>query len=236
MDLAAIRKKANSSKETDRNRPAFQAGSAEPRHTRQVQGAPAEKEKDLRERAPISVPLDPEDPFTALFASPLDLDLATEESYLQAVSGHVEKDETEGRKFLTFVLDKEEYALDITFIREIIKPREVTDIPRVPGFILGIVSLRGIIIPVFDLKQRLKLGKVEISEVSRIIVCQVQDRIVGLLVDHISQVVQLSRQTIEPPPAVLTGIDREMVEGVGRHQGRMMILLQLPSVINTELV
>ncbi len=234
MDLAAIRKKAKSAQKDE--------GAATPPKTstdapRPVQGTPPHGEMRAEHAAVARAGESPEDdPLAALFAAPLEMELATEESYMQAVSGRLEKDESGLRKFLTFVLDKEEYALDIAFIREIIKPREITDIPRVPGFILGIISLRGIIIPVFDLKQRLKLGKVEISDVSRIIVSQVEDRIVGLLVDNISQVVQLSTRTIEPPPAVLTGIDRELVEGVGRHQDRMMILLQLPSVIDAELI
>jgi purine-binding chemotaxis protein CheW len=234
MDLAAIRKKANADKKSDQT-PARSQSDVRPQFS--MQGAPLKSEnfEDLPPLIPI-LDIPEEDPLSALFAAPLDMDLATEETYFQALSGKEEKDEVEGRKFLTFVLDEEEYALDITFIREIIKTREITDIPRVPDFILGIISLRGIIVPVFDLKQRLQLGRVNVSEASRIIVCNFEDRIIGLLVDHISQVVQLPKHTVEPPPSVLTGIDREMVEGVGRYQGRMMILLNLPCVMNAELV
>ena len=140
------------------------------------------------------------------------------------------------RQLLTFFLADEEYALDIEVIREIIKPREVTDLPRVPDFILGIISLRGIIIPIFDLKRRLKLGVHELTSASRVIVCQHADKVIGLLVDSITQVTRVPEENIEPPPAILFGLDRDLVEGVGRFQGKMMILLHLPCVADAELV
>lgn len=160
--------------------------------------------------------------------------LGDEEGYHQGFLGR-EEEEEELRQWLTFTLGREEYALEITSIREIIKLREITDIPRVPEFLLGIISLRGTIIPVFDLKNRLKLGKAEFGQDSRIIVCQAGDRAAGLLVDAIAQVISLPEQAIEPPPAVLSGLDRDLVAGVGRHQGRMMVLLQLHNVLNAEL-
>jgi purine-binding chemotaxis protein CheW len=175
------------------------------------------------------------DPLEALFRFRPEMELATEESYLQGLTEQDSQDD-DLRQWLTFTLGSEEYALDIGQIREIIKPREITDLPRVPDFILGIISLRGVIIPVFDLKKRLKLGKVEITPASRIIVCQYGEKSAGLVVDSLTQVVRLSSQVIEPPPAVLSGLDRDMVEGVGRDQGRMMILLDLANVLNAELI
>jgi purine-binding chemotaxis protein CheW len=142
----------------------------------------------------------------------------------------------EFRQMLAFSLGSEEYALDIQEIREIIKPREITDIPRVPEFILGIISLRGIVIPVFDLKRRFNLGTSLLSPSSRIIVCQRGDRMAGLLVDSIAQVVRIPHTSIEPPPPVLSGLERELLEGVGRYQGRMIILLNMSCVLNTDLI
>ncbi|OHB33131.1 MAG: hypothetical protein A2X84_01050 [Desulfuromonadaceae bacterium GWC2_58_13] len=140
------------------------------------------------------------------------------------------------RQWLTFSLGAEEYAIDIESVNEIIKPRDVTDIPRVPGFVLGIISLRGIIVPIYDLARRLEFGEINVDSQSRIIVCQVEDKMVGLLVDGITQVVRIKENKIEPPPAVLTGLDREFVSGVGRFQGRMLILLQLKNVLNPEII
>ncbi|MRR37702.1 purine-binding chemotaxis protein CheW, partial [bacterium] len=170
----------------------------------------------------------------ALFSWSAETAIGDEEGYRQGLLGR-EEEEEELRQWLTFTLGREEYALEITSIREIIKLREITDIPRVPEFLLGIISLRGMIIPVFDLKNRLKLGRSEFGPDSRIIVCQADDRAAGLLVDAIAQVISLPEQAIEPPPAVLSGLDRDLVAGVGRHQGRMMVLLQLHNVLNAEL-
>jgi len=139
------------------------------------------------------------------------------------------------QQYLAFHLDREEYGLDIRAISEIIKVKEFTDVPRVPDFVLGIISLRGVIVPVYDLAMRLRLGQSTLTADSRIIVCQAEDLIVGLLVDDITQVATLSDQKIEPPPAVLTGLDRDCMTGVGRFQGRMIILLNVKNVLNVEM-
>ena len=140
--------------------------------------------------------------------------------------------EQASRQYLAFNLGDEEYALDIKQISEIIKVREFTDIPRAPGFILGIISLRGVVVPVFDLRLRLNLGVSELMPTTRIVVCQNEDVSVGLLVDSINQVVNLIDDEVEPPPGVLSGLDREMVSGLGRYQGRMIILLNIENVLD----
>jgi purine-binding chemotaxis protein CheW len=160
---------------------------------------------------------------------------ATEEAYQTALASQDLQEDAGFSQFLAFQLGPEEYALDITRISEIIKPREYTDIPRVPDFILGLISLRGVVVPVFDLRRRFKLGETRIDAASRVVVCKEDDVTVGLLVDSIKQVIRLAADRIEPPPAVLTGIDRNLVSGVGRFQGRMIILLNLASVLDAEL-
>ena len=190
-----------------------------------------------QEFIPVSEPDSVEvDPLEALFSFRVDGGLATEESYLKALMGDEEVADSDQHQWLTFSLGEEEYALDIEAVSEIIKPREVTDIPRVPNFIRGIISLRGIIVPVFDLRGRLKLGVVASGGTTRIIVCQHDGKMAGFLVDSINQVVNIPQSQIEPPPTVLSGLDRDFVEGVGRVDGRMLILLHLSNVINAELV
>lgn len=236
MDLAEIRKKAKT-----RPKSGGQASIAEtkssPRAVVSIQGAPAEQGSP-----PPVMPLSAiqplpghEDPLEALFNFRPDVALASEESYLQTLRGQDEQKAEVLCEWLTFRLGSEEYALDIAGVSEIIKLREITDIPRVPEFILGIISLRGIIVPIFDLKKRLKLGVGELTPASRIIVCQWGERSAGLLVDSISQVVRIPAGGVESPPAVLSGVDRELLNGVGRIQGRMLILLDLANVLNAEL-
>jgi purine-binding chemotaxis protein CheW len=170
-----------------------------------------------------------------LFAAVDDFSLATDESYAGTLDNQADSQAQSYRQYLAFHLGDEEYALDIIRISEIIKIREFTDVPRTPDFVLGIISLRGVVVPVFDLRQRLNLGASEMMPTTRIVVCQQDDVTVGLLVDSINQVVNLTDDDVEPPPGVLSGLDREMVAGIGRYQGRMIILLNLQSALNIEL-
>ena len=170
-----------------------------------------------------------------LFGANYALDLASEEGDV-AVNGDGNSAlETAAIQCLAFHLGAEEYALNIVAISEIIKVKEFTDVPRAPGFVLGIISLRGVVVPVFDLAERLNLGKAELTANSRIVVCQSGEIMVGLLVDSINQVIKLTDDSIEPPPAVLSGLDRDFMTGVGRHQGRMIILLDVENVLNIEM-
>jgi purine-binding chemotaxis protein CheW len=176
----------------------------------------------------------PGDGLDRLFAATEEFVMATDESYADILDEKVDAQAQSSCQYLAFHLCDEEYALDIRRISEIIKVREFTDIPRTPDFILGIISLRGVVVPVFDLRCRLNLDKSEITSASRIVVCQLDDVTVGLLVDSINQVVNIADAEIEPPPGVLAGLDREMVSGIGRYQGRMIILLNLHSALNVE--
>lgn len=164
-----------------------------------------------------------------LFAEIADLDNEGE----GGVAGADRQDQVK-RRYLAFRLDREEYALPIEAVKEIIKPREITEIPRVPAFLLGIISLRGTIIPIIDLRARLKLGNASTSEESRIVVCQNNDQQAGFLVDCITQVVAIGDDAIEPPPLVLSGIDRAFVDGIGRGQDSMLILMNLPGVLTLD--
>ena len=167
-----------------------------------------------------------------LFAATEEFALATGALSDDVIESPADAREQASRQYLAFHLGDEEYALDIKQISEIIKVREFTDIPRAPGFILGIISLRGVVVPVFDLRCRLNLGVSELLPTTRIVVCQHEDVSVGLLVDSINQVFNLIDDEVEPPPGVLSGLDREMVSGLGRYQGRMIILLNIESVLN----
>lgn len=235
MDIAEIRKKAKGQKEAV--------------HVPVKAAAPAPipdqlSASDSGDVAPVAAVLPSETAGQTSLRSGLDrlflgsdaAGQAGDDLYRATVEADIEKSSISLCQYLAFQLGPEEYALDIAKISEIIKLREFTDIPRVPGFIVGLISLRGVVVPVFDLRRRFKLGEALISAASRIIVCREGDIVAGLLVDSINQVINLSAERIEPPPSVLSGIDRNMVDGVGRYQGRMIILLDLLSVVDAEMV
>lgn len=240
MDIAEIRKKAKA------NSVGLDKGSATITATASMQPVAQDLEVPLPVMvdalsAGVAMALGAASPATAatngqsaldrLFASSEGVQFASEEVYQTALASQGVQEESELTQFLAFQLGAEEYALDIEQISEIIKPREYTDIPRVPDYILGLVSLRGVVVPIFDLRQRFRLGAVEVSSAARVIVCREGEISAGLLVDKINQVVKIAADRIEPPPAVIAGIDRSLIAGVGRYQGRMIILLNLASVL-----
>jgi purine-binding chemotaxis protein CheW len=138
-------------------------------------------------------------------------------------------------EFLCFKVSDEVYGIDIMDIKELIKPREVTEVPRAPSFVSGVISLRGVIIPIIDMLDRLGLARETDTGRERVIVVKQGESFCGLLVDEIIQVVRVVRNDIEAAPTVLEGIDRDFVTGIGRAAGRMIILLNLGNIINIHL-
>jgi purine-binding chemotaxis protein CheW len=136
----------------------------------------------------------------------------------------------------TFFLSQEEYGVDVRLVQEIIRVGEITQVPRAPGFIKGVINLRGRIIPVVDLKRKLGLGEVEeAARQSRIVVVKVRERLVGLLVDGASQVLKVPVAAIEPPPEEVVEIDANFIRGVAKLERRLIILMDLPKVLAVEL-
>ncbi|SHI72058.1 purine-binding chemotaxis protein CheW [Malonomonas rubra DSM 5091] len=159
-----------------------------------------------------------------------DLNFASEEDYIQGISGGDKGQEVETVQWLTFLLGKEEYALNLDVVMELIKPRAYTELPDVPDYVRGILSLRGEVVPVIDLCRRLKLGCSSEGGYQRIVVCEGKEQSIGLLVDRITQVVRIPKEAIEQAPLVVNEGDN-YVSGVGRYQGRMLILLNPDEVL-----
>ena len=166
-----------------------------------------------------------------------DLPLATEDTYRRSLDERSQ--ETPARRFLTFLLAGEEYALDILRISEIIKVRPVTEVPRAPAFVTGIISVRGTIVPVVDLRLRLHLPAPDPGPAARILIVKRNDEPCGLVVDEVVHVVRLHAEDIEPPPPVVGGQSSEFIGGIGRPPsimmpgfgGRMLIILNVDAVV-----
>lgn len=138
-------------------------------------------------------------------------------------------------EFLTVRIADEIYGIDIMRIKEIIKPRQVTEVPRSPVFLPGVISLRGVIIPVIDMLSRLGFNSDADLINQRIVVIRVGDGFAGLLVDDVIQVLRIDSERIEHAPAVLEGIDREFISGIGRNDNRMIIILNLDNIADINL-
>ncbi len=138
-------------------------------------------------------------------------------------------------KYLRFRVADEDYGVSLLEIREIIKPRPVTEVPGMSAFVLGVISLRGTIVPVLDLRLRLGLAIGEPCGRERIVIARKGEGMCGLLVDEVFQVLGLSGSEVGKAPPVLEGIDREFVRGIGRHGERMLIILDLEKVMDVSL-
>jgi purine-binding chemotaxis protein CheW len=162
--------------------------------------------------------------------------LATEETYLRALD---RKDERPQRPVLTFVVSAETYGVELRSIREIIKLVEITEVPRAPRFVLGVTSVRGVIIPVIDLRLRLRLDATPPTRAARILVVAHDGDPFGLLVDAVRGVVKFTESDIEPPPSTLAADDSKLLAGICRYgegrRERMVILLQLGAVVAFEI-
>jgi purine-binding chemotaxis protein CheW len=135
-------------------------------------------------------------------------------------------------EFLAFYLAGEVYAVPLTKIREILSPPPITEVPRAPAEVLGVCSVRGLLVTVLDLRRRLMVDVTQTTRRSRILLSEADDgEIVGLLVDGVDQVIRLAEEEVELASAALGGEVSEHVLGIGRPPGMEIILLDLSSVV-----
>jgi purine-binding chemotaxis protein CheW len=133
---------------------------------------------------------------------------------------------------VSFKLHKEEYAIEITKAKEIILLEGITKVPQMPDFIEGIINLRGEVIPVLDLRKRLQLHCTEMGEHTRIVVVRMGTRIMGLIVDSVSQVMKIPKSEIKEPPETIAGLAGDYLIGVGKVNERLILLLDIDKVIS----
>jgi len=134
-------------------------------------------------------------------------------------------------ELLGFMLSDEQYALDILEIKEIVRLHAITPVPRSPDWLKGIVTLRGVIVLIFDLRTRLGLAQAEHGPDTRIVVVYRGEEFAGLIVDSITQVMRLPVDAIEPPPQTIGQVEAEYLRGVARFRDQLVILLNLDRVV-----
>jgi purine-binding chemotaxis protein CheW len=143
-------------------------------------------------------------------------------------------DDSKILQLVTFRLDNEEFGVDILKVQEINKMIDITRIPNAPPFVEGVINLRGKIIPIVDLRKRLGFEGRPFDKSTRIIVVELDGVVLGFIVDSVSEVLRISDATVEPPPPLVSGIESEYIEGVGKLDGRLLILLELKKVFTSS--
>ena len=143
-----------------------------------------------------------------------------------------------GGEFLTFRLGGEEYGIDILKVQEIRSYEQPTRIANAPSFIKGVVNLRGVIVPIVDLRLKLGCETAEYSALTVVIVLNVKGRVVGAVVDSVSDVLELSKDAIKPAPEMSSAVDAGFITGIGSvKQGdvdRMLILMDIEGLMASQ--
>lgn len=135
-------------------------------------------------------------------------------------------------QLVTFRIGEEEFGVDILAVQEIIRLMQMTMVPRAPVFIEGVINLRGKVIPVVNMRTRFNKPPVDHDDNTRIVVMELGQKIVGFLVDAVSEVLRIPADTVEDPPPVVAGIGSEYIRGVGKLNDRLLILLDLDNLLN----
>jgi purine-binding chemotaxis protein CheW len=137
-------------------------------------------------------------------------------------------------EYLTFVLGSEEYGLEILKVQEIRGYDAVTQIANTPDFIKGVVNLRGKIVPIVDLRIKFHLGKVEYDEFTVVIILNLNGRVVGIVVDGVSDVMALKDDQIREVPSLVTSIDTKYIVGLATVEARMLILVDIEQLMSSQ--
>jgi purine-binding chemotaxis protein CheW len=141
----------------------------------------------------------------------------------------------EAQQLVSFKIGSEEFGLNIKQVREIIRYRQATPVPRAPDFIEGVINLRGQVVAVVNLAKRLNLEAKPISDISRIIVVEIDDGTVGIIVDEANEVLRLPVNDIqETPDLIASKIEKKFIKGVGKLGERLIILMDLRQIFSAE--
>lgn len=151
---------------------------------------------------------------------------------MEGLNIHSQAEETQ---LVVFKIGDEEFGVNIHQVREIVRLVPITPIPRAPGFIEGVVNLRGQILAVIDLAKKLDLVSQSRSEKTRIVVVEVEDNTVGMIVDEVTEVLRMSNTQIESTPSIIDSeINQKYITGVGKLEDKLLVLIDLKAVLSTE--
>lgn len=135
---------------------------------------------------------------------------------------------------VSFHLGNEEYGVDISGVQEIIRMVEITHVPRAPRFMQGVINLRGQLIPIIDLRTRFGMNAAEHTKSTRIVVTEIGTKKVGIIVDSVSEVLNIPIEQVEEAPEMIAGVGTEYIQGVGKVNERLIVLLDLTMVITGD--
>lgn len=137
------------------------------------------------------------------------------------------------REYLTFTLGDEEYGIDILKVQEIRGYDAVTKIANSPAFIKGVINMRGVIVPIIDMRLKFNLGQVEYNQFTVVIILNIAGRVVGIVVDGVSDVIALGRDQIRPAPEFGAVLDTNYIDGLATLDQRMVIVVDIERLVSS---
>ena len=137
-------------------------------------------------------------------------------------------------QYVNFVVCKEEYGIPILCVHEIIRYESLTKIPQSPEFVEGVLNLRGQVIPVVNLRKKFGLPETDLNNSTRIIVVDVDGQLTGIVVDEVSEVLQISEEQISPAPKMSTKLDTDFISGMGKINDGLVILLDIKKILTNQ--
>ncbi|NEX59954.1 chemotaxis protein CheW [Noviherbaspirillum galbum] len=149
-----------------------------------------------------------------------------------ATTANTDTADTSSREFLAFKLGNEEYGIDILKVQELRGYEQCTHIASAPDYIKGVVNLRGIIVPIIDLRIRFQLGTPTYDQFTVVIILHLQGQTIGMVVDGVSDVIAMAQHQIKPPPELGNAINTEYLLGLGTIEERMLILMDIDRLMS----
>jgi purine-binding chemotaxis protein CheW len=144
------------------------------------------------------------------------------------------KESIELLQLVSFKIGDEEFGVDILNVQEINKMVTITKVPNSPEFVEGVINLRGRVIPIIDLRTRLKLERKTHDKDTRIIVVEISGKTIGFIVDSVQEVLRIPANITEAPPELVSGVDSEFIRSVGKLEDRLIILIDLEKVLSDK--
>lgn len=144
------------------------------------------------------------------------------------------EEDTQKGKYLTFSLGKESYGIEIQYVTEIIGIQAITEIPELPSYVKGIINLRGKIIPVMDVRLRFKKEPKEYNDRTCVIVIDIMELSIGLIVDSVSEVINIPDQDIEAPPQMSKGYNNRYIKNIGKVENDVKLLLNCEKLLTDD--
>lgn len=153
---------------------------------------------------------------------------------INSQTGKAENTTNELLQLVSFNIGEEEFGVDILKVQEINRMVEVTRVPNAPEYVQGVINLRGKVIPIIDLRMRLEMPVFENNKDTRIIVVEINQKIIGFIVDRVNEVLRINTNITEAPPPMVSSVNSEFITSIGKLEDRLLILLDLDKVLTVH--